>query len=89
MLPRKLLSVLAGVGLLLGSVAPAFAQTTPMTPQAEAETAIRGFCAATARDWSFWGFESAAAARGVLGNNQSNWLTDTLKLAGLSGCPTR
>jgi hypothetical protein len=98
MLPRKAFGVLAGVGLLLGSVAPAFAQTGPMTaqaqtssmtPQAQAETAIRGFCAQTAREWSIWGFESAAGARGTLGNNQSDWFTQTLKMAGLSGCPTR
>ena len=89
MLPTKALSALAGIGLLLGSVAPAFAQTSPMTPQAQAEAAIRGFCAETARNWSIWGFESVAGARGVLGNNQSDWFTQTLKLAGLSGCPTR
>jgi hypothetical protein len=89
MLPRKALSVLAGVGLLLGSVAPAFAQTSSMTPQAQAEAAIRGFCAQTAMHWSEWGFETVAGARGALGNNQSDWFTQTLKLAGLSGCPTR
>ena len=89
MLPTKALSALAGIGLLLGSVAPAFAQTSPMTPQAQAEAAIRSFCAETARDWSMGGFASAAGARETLGNNQSNWFTDTLKLAGLSGCPTR
>jgi hypothetical protein len=60
-----------------------------MTPQAQAEAAIRSFCAETAQEWSIGGFESAAGARNALGNNQSNWFTDTLKLAGLSGCPTR
>jgi hypothetical protein len=89
MLGRTSLSLLAGVGLLLGSVAPAFAQEKTVTPQAQADAAIRGFCAQTNRDWSMGGFASAAGAREILGNNQSNWFTETLKLAGLSGCPTR
>jgi hypothetical protein len=89
MLPRKAFSVLAGVGLLLGSAVPAFAQTSSMTPQAQAEAAIRSFCAQTNRDWSMGGFASAAGAREILGNNQSDWFTQTLKMAGLSGCPTR
>ena len=103
MLPRKTLSVLAGAGLLLSSVAPAFAQTGTqpgapagaqtgsmgsMTPQAQAADAIRSFCTMTASHWSEWGYSSVAGARDALGNNQSDWYTWTLKLAGMSGCPT-
>jgi hypothetical protein len=62
--------------------------TGSMTPEAQAADAIRGFCTMTARHWSEWGFESAAGARSALGNNQSDWFTSTLKMAGMSGCPT-
>jgi hypothetical protein len=41
----------------------------------------------TARHWSEWGYSSVAGARGELGNNQSDWYTSTLELAGMNGCP--
>jgi hypothetical protein len=94
---RKLLSAALGVGLAVTTVAPAFAQTGggqgtqagqtgQVSGQAQARQALQAFCDFTARNWSTMGFSSVTEARQALGNSQSDWLTETTKMAGGFQC---
>ena len=83
---RKVIGIALGVGLTLSTTLPAFAQTP--NPQAQARSAIQGFCTWTSQHWAAEGYSSVAEMRNTLGNAQNDWFTTTLQMAGLTGCPT-
>ena len=66
-------------GLACATVNPA--TTADPVTVSQAERALAGFFAETARNWSIMGFDSVAQARAVLGNAQTDWLTQTTALA--------